>query len=131
MRPNRSPLSASTLRRSLRAAFVASLPLLTLPLCDPAYSRSHRNDTPTTFEGPQYGDAQPLNLNVASISVVDRGQPGLVPGDLSGRAPNPPDQLLKQMAHDRLIAAGSGGKASSPSTGPRSCMNPVVYWTDS
>ena len=110
MRPNRSPLSASTLRRSLRAAFVASLPLLTLPLCAPAYSRSHRNAPPPTFEGPQYGDAQPLNLNVASISVVDRGQPGLVPGDLSGRAPNPPDQLLKQMAHDRLIAAGSGGE---------------------
>ncbi|GBQ54729.1 hypothetical protein [Komagataeibacter swingsii] len=111
MRPNRSPLSAPALRHGLHVALVASLPFLMLPLCGPAYSRSHhQDDTPVTFEGPQYGDAQPLNLNVASISVVDRGQPGLVPGDLSGRAPNPPDQLLKQMAHDRLIAAGGGGE---------------------
>ncbi|ATU72124.1 hypothetical protein SXCC_04025 [Gluconacetobacter sp. SXCC-1] len=109
MRPNRSPFRILPSRHSLRVMLAASLPFLALAAtCDHAYSR-HHTDEPTTFEGPQYGDTPPLNLNIASLSVVDRGQPGLVPGDLSGRAPSPPDELLKQLAHDRLLAAGSGG----------------------
>ncbi|MGS0648198.1 hypothetical protein ACU81Q_11255 [Komagataeibacter melomenusus] len=112
MRPNRSPLSTLSLRRSLRVVLAAGLPLMALTaISAPAYSR-HHHDEPTTFAGPQYGDEPPLSLNVATISVVDRGGPGLVPGDLSGRAPNPPDDLLKQLAHDRLLAAGSGGSGT-------------------
>ncbi|MCE2564868.1 hypothetical protein [Komagataeibacter sp. FNDCF1] len=110
MRPNRSPLRILPSRRTLRVMLAASLPFLALTaMSDHAYSRKHAEE-PTTFEGPQYGDAPPLSLNIASLSIVDRGQPGLVPGDLSGRAPNPPDELLKQLAHTRLLTAGSGGE---------------------
>ncbi|AXY22360.1 MULTISPECIES: hypothetical protein [Komagataeibacter] len=105
MRPNRSPLSLLPLRRSLRIALAASLPLMALSACDHADSRPT-----TTFAPPQFSSQPPLHLNVASISIVDRGQPGMVPGDLSARAPFPPDQSLRQMAHDRLIASGSGGQ---------------------
>lgn len=110
MRPNRSPLRILPSRRTLRVVLAASLPFLALAtMSEHAYSRKHAEE-PTTFEGPQYGDTPPLNLNIASLSIVDRGQPGLVPGDLSGRAPSPPDELLKQLAHDRLLTAGSGGE---------------------
>ncbi|GAB6966956.1 hypothetical protein JCM25156A_09930 [Komagataeibacter kakiaceti JCM 25156] len=106
MRPNRPPLSLPSLRRGLHVMLAASLPLMALSACDHADSR------PTTsFAPPRFSSQPPLNLNVASISVVDRGQPGVIPGDLSARAPFPPDQSLAQMAHDRLIAAGSGGQA--------------------
>lgn len=107
----------------------AGLPLIALTAVSaPAYSR-HHHDEPTTFAGPQYGDEPPLNLNVATISVVDRGGPGLVPGDLSGRAPNPPDDLLKQLAHARLLAAGSGAAARLPSTAFPSCMSRAASLT--
>ncbi|RFD21279.1 hypothetical protein DY926_01930 [Komagataeibacter melaceti] len=105
MRPNRPPFSIPSLRRGLRVALAASLPFMALSACDHADSKPA-----VTFAPPQFSNQPPLNLNVASISVVDRGQPGTIPGDLSARAPFPPDQSLAQMAHDRLIAAGSGGK---------------------
>ncbi|MCE2575328.1 hypothetical protein [Komagataeibacter sp. FNDCR2] len=106
MRPNRPPFSIPSLRRGLRVVLAASLPLMALSACD------HADSSPTTsFAPPRFSSQPPLNLNVASISVVDRGQPGVIPGDLSARAPFPPDQSLAQMAHDRLIAAGSGGQA--------------------
>ncbi|MDT8873044.1 hypothetical protein RAA17_23035 [Komagataeibacter rhaeticus] len=76
MRPNRSPFRILPSRHSLRVMLAASLPFLALAAtCDHAYSR-HHTDEPTTFEGPQYGDTPPLNLNIASLSVVDRGSPG-------------------------------------------------------
>jgi hypothetical protein len=50
------------------------------------------------------------------VSVQDNAQPGHGGGDassaeLSGQSPEPPDQALAQMAHDRLVAAGNSGTA--------------------
>ncbi|CAP55403.1 conserved hypothetical protein [Gluconacetobacter diazotrophicus PA1 5] len=79
-------------------------PLLPLAACD---------DTPpqTAFAPMHYDYLPVLHLNVGTITTVDNGQPGSVPGDISGRAPTPPDQALLRMAADRLMAAGSAGSA--------------------
>ncbi|MCE2578415.1 hypothetical protein [Gluconacetobacter entanii] len=97
-------MSRATRPARMLRLFALGLPLVMLGAC-----HSDQQQPTMTFAQPNYSSLAPLPLNVASISVVDRGQPGIVPGDLSSRAPTPPDQALKQMAHDRLIASGTGG----------------------
>jgi Asp-tRNA(Asn)/Glu-tRNA(Gln) amidotransferase A subunit family amidase len=50
-----------------------------------------------------------LRLNVASIEIRNDFVPG--PGDVSMMSPDPAVQALAQMARDRLVAAGSSGRA--------------------
>ncbi|GAA4499874.1 hypothetical protein [Gluconacetobacter tumulicola] len=96
------------MRPSRRAA---RLPLLLLLAC-PLLPLAACSDAPPPNFAPMRYDYLPvLRLNVATINIVDNGQPGAVPGDLSGRAPTPPDQALRQMATDRLMAAGGTGGA--------------------
>ncbi|RBM08519.1 hypothetical protein [Novacetimonas cocois] len=95
--------------RAVRAMRMARLMALGLPLVMLGACHNDQQQPTMTFAPLSYSNLAPLNLNVASISIVDRGQPGMVPGDLSNRAPTPPDQALRQMAHDRLIASGAGG----------------------
>ncbi|MBB2203896.1 hypothetical protein [Gluconacetobacter takamatsuzukensis] len=97
------------MRPSRRAARLPMLLLLACPLLPLAAC----SDTPPPNFAPMRYDYLPvLRLNVATINTVDNGQPGSVPGDISGRAPTPPDQALQHMAADRLMAAGSTGGAT-------------------
>jgi hypothetical protein len=94
-------------RRAVRLPLLLLLacPLLPLAACD--------DDTPpqTVFAPMRYDYLPVLHLNVGTITTVDNGRPGSVPGDMSGRAPTPPDQALLRMATDRLMAVGSAGSA--------------------
>ncbi|MBM9403836.1 hypothetical protein JUN65_19950 [Gluconacetobacter azotocaptans] len=93
-------------RRTVRLPLLVLLacPLLPLAACD---------ETPpqTSFAPLHYDYLSVLHLNVGTVTTVDNGQPGSVPGDISGRAPTPPDQALLRMAADRLMAVGNAGSA--------------------
>ncbi|WP_264811777.1 hypothetical protein, partial [Gluconacetobacter johannae] len=93
-------------RRTVRLPLLLLLacPLLPLAACD---------ETPpqTSFAPLHYDYLSVLHLNVGTVTTVDNGQPGSVPGDISGRAPTPPDQALLRMAADRLMAVGNAGSA--------------------
>ncbi|MFT8421000.1 MAG: hypothetical protein ABF665_05725 [Gluconacetobacter sp.] len=96
------------MRPSRRAARLPMLLLLACPLLPLA---ACSDGPPPNFAPLRYDYLPVLRLNVATINIVDNGQPGTVPGDISGRAPTPPDQALRQMATDRLMAAGTTGAA--------------------
>ncbi len=51
-----------------------------------------------------------LRLNVASIEISDQAPIGAT-GDVAPLAPEPPSAALRQMAQDRLAAAGNTGRA--------------------
>ncbi|WP_025885236.1 hypothetical protein [Asaia prunellae] len=67
---------------------------------------------PQSFAPLDYSYLSKMHLNVAHIEVVDTAPPGSVPGDISGKAPTPPQQALEQMARDRLIASGTEGSGT-------------------
>ncbi|GBQ88244.1 hypothetical protein [Asaia krungthepensis] len=67
---------------------------------------------PQSFAPLDYSYLSKMHLNVAHIEVVDTSPPGSAPGDISAKAPTPPQQALEQMARDRLIAAGSEGSGT-------------------
>lgn len=96
------------MRPSRRAA---RLPLLLLLACPLLPLAACSDGPPPNFAPMRYDYLPVLRLNVATINIVDNGQPGTVPGDISGHAPTPPDQALHQMATDRLMAGGSTGGA--------------------
>ncbi|GEB36892.1 hypothetical protein GLI01_09270 [Gluconacetobacter liquefaciens] len=96
------------MRPSRRAARLPMLLLLACPLLPLA---ACSDGPPPNFAPLRYDYLPVLHLNVATINIADNGQPGTVPGDISGRAPTPPDQALRQMATDRLMAAGTTGGA--------------------
>ncbi|MEE8657904.1 hypothetical protein CGLAMM_04730 [Acetobacteraceae bacterium EV16G] len=58
-----------------------------------------------------YADFNTLNLNVASITVVDDSARQHVPGDISYRASIPLMMRIREMVAHRLNAAGSHGTA--------------------
>jgi len=65
---------------------------------------------PRTYAPLTYDYLTPLRLNVASVTVDPRVF--TVPAnDVAYMAPTPPVQALTQMAHDRLQAVGSSGRA--------------------
>ena len=59
---------------------------------------------------PSYGYLTPIRLNVASIEVNDRSPP-VAPDSIEALSPLRPADALKQMAADRISAAGSAGRA--------------------
>ncbi len=63
------------------------------------------------FKPYSYGYLTPLRLNVGQIRIEDHVPPAGDPADLGPTAPVPPDQALRQMAQDRLVAAGNAGTA--------------------
>ena len=65
---------------------------------------------PRNFAVPSYSYLTPIRLNVASIEIDDRTPPS---GDssLTQLSPLRPADGLKQMANDRLVAAGTVGRA--------------------
>ncbi len=63
------------------------------------------------FKPPSYAYLTPLRLNVGQIRIEDQAPPPDGPDQLAQNSPVPPDQALRQMAHDRLVAAGNSGTA--------------------
>ncbi|MBO0711975.1 MAG: hypothetical protein J2P47_11925 [Acetobacteraceae bacterium] len=61
------------------------------------------------FAPLRYDYLTPIRLNVAAIDVRQRYSPA--GADLSGRAPISPAAAIQQMAHDRLQALGTSGRA--------------------
>lgn len=61
------------------------------------------------FPPIDYSYLSPIHLNVASIDVQDEAP--AAPDSLSAKAPIAPDQALKNMAAQRLVASGTSGKA--------------------
>ncbi len=63
------------------------------------------------FKPPSYAFLTPLRLNVGQIRIEDHVPPPDGPDQLAQGAPVPPEQALRQMAQDRLVAAGNSGTA--------------------
>ncbi|HUZ64469.1 MAG TPA: hypothetical protein VMU82_12270 [Acetobacteraceae bacterium] len=64
---------------------------------------------PQAFPPLRYNYLRPLRLNVAAIQIQSRYFSG--PGQLDNLSPERPETALRQMAQDRLVAAGSSGSA--------------------
>ncbi len=62
------------------------------------------------FKPLSYSYLTPLRLNVGEIRIEDHAPPP-GPSDLAQGAPVPPEEALRRMAQDRLVAAGSSGTA--------------------
>jgi hypothetical protein len=66
-------------------------------------------EVPASFAPLRYDYLTPLRLSVASVEVKNEWVPG--PTDVTALSPEPPEQALERMAHDRLFPAGSSGRA--------------------
>ena len=66
---------------------------------------------PQSYPPVSYDYLTKLRLNVASVDIDDSLPPSIDPHDLSRLAPVTPVDALRQMAHDRLVAQGSTGRA--------------------
>jgi len=71
---------------------------------------------PRVFTPPNYSYLTKLRLNVGDIAIDDHAGPDgteVQTGgqDVSNQSPTPPSVALEEMAHDRLFAAGTSGKA--------------------
>lgn len=86
---------------------IARRSVLLLPLLAVACGGT---ETPRTFPVPSYSYLTPIRLNVANIEVDDRS-PSASGNSVEGASPLRPSDALKQMANDRLVAAGSAGRA--------------------
>jgi hypothetical protein len=64
----------------------------------------------TVFPPLRYDYLLKLRLNVATIAIDDSWQPGADPRELGAYAPQTPVSALRQMATDRLVAAGASGR---------------------
>lgn len=87
---------------------IARRSVLLLPLL--AAACADDDEAPRVFNPPTYAYLTPIRLNVASVQVEDRS-PASPSGSLDGLSPLRPSDALKQMASDRLSAAGSAGRA--------------------
>jgi hypothetical protein len=67
-------------------------------------------ETPRSFPIPSYSYLTPIRLNVASIEIDDRTPP-VRAGSLAAASPLRPADGLKEVANDRLVAAGTAGRA--------------------
>ncbi len=87
---------------------IARRSLLALPLLVTACSND--SETPQNFAFPSYSYLTAIRLNVANIEINDQTRPS--PNNaLESLAPVRPVDALKQMANDRLSAAGTAGRA--------------------
>ncbi len=86
---------------------IARRTVLLLPLLAAACAD---DEGPQSFPLPSYSYLTLLRLNVASVEIDDRSQ--AVGGNtIETLSPLRPADALKQMAHDRLLAGGSAGRA--------------------
>ena len=66
---------------------------------------------PPSFAPLTYGYLRPLRLNVGSIEISDGAVATPEAHDVAAQSPASPVDTLRQMARDRLIAAGTSGRA--------------------
>ena len=87
---------------------IARRSVLLLPFL--AAACSDGDEAPRNFAMPSYTYLSPIRLNVVSIEIDDRTPPA---GErsLTQLSPLRPADGLKQMANDRLVAAGTAGRA--------------------
>ena len=83
---------------------VLLLPLI-LAACD-----DDTEEAPRTFPVSSYSYLTPIRLNVASVEIDDRTPPTRA-GSLAAASPLRPVDGLKEMANDRLVTAGTAGRA--------------------
>ncbi len=103
----------SAMRFLSRAVLLASAVLMPLAL---AGCGGDEPPPPRVFTPPNYSYLTKLRLNVGEIDIEDNAGPN---GDevqaggenLSFQSPTPPAVALEEMAHDRLFAAGTSGRA--------------------
>ena len=85
--------------------------LLALVLVGPLFGCAEdESPPPQSFVPLTYGYLRPLRLNVGSIETVDE-LPTTADGNLVSMSPVNASDALRQMAQDRLVAAGAGGHA--------------------
>lgn len=95
----------SLFSRPLRASCSVALLL-------PAFLAGCAGDKqPTHFAPLRYDYLSAMHLNAGTLEIEDNTLQNPVAGDISARAPTPPAQALRQMAQDRLVAAGASGTA--------------------
>ncbi len=87
-----------------------------LPLLTAGCGGGEPPPPPRVFAPPNYSYLTKLRLNVGDIDIEDHAGPGgaeVQTGgqDVSNQSPTPPSVALEEMAHDRLFAAGTSGKA--------------------
>lgn len=82
---------------------------LALPLVATACAES--TPTPVSFAPLRYNYLPVLRLNVASIEIQNAWQPDMTANHLESLSPETPLAALRQMAKDRLAAAGDSGQA--------------------
>ena len=87
---------------------IARRSVLLLPLLATACGGD--DETPRSFPLPSYSFLTPIRLNVANLEIDDRSPPAET-NSIEAQSPLRPSDALKQMANDRLVAAGSAGRA--------------------
>jgi hypothetical protein len=87
---------------------IARRTVLLLPLLAAACAGD--DDGPQNFPLPSYSYLTLLRLNVATVEIDDRSQ-AIGGNTVEALSPLRPADALKQMAHDRLLAGGSAGRA--------------------
>jgi hypothetical protein len=86
---------------------IARRTVLLLPLLAAACAD---DEGPQNFPLPSYSYLTLLRLNVATVEIDDRSQ-AVGGSTIEALSPLRPADALKQMAHDRLLAGGSAGRA--------------------
>jgi hypothetical protein len=97
-------MTTNTWPRRRLLALSLLLPL-TLAAC------GSRDEPAVSYQPANYDYLTKLRLNVASVEINDSLPPSNDARDVTRFAPEPPIDALRQMAQDRLIAAGSSGHA--------------------
>ena len=87
---------------------IARRSVLLLPLIVAACADD--DTAPRSYALPSYSFLTPIRLNVANLEIDDRTAP--VGGNsVEALVPIRPTDAIKQMANDRLVAAGTAGRA--------------------
>lgn len=92
----------SRLSRALPLMIALVVPLAVLTACN--------HEPSPEYPLLRYSYLTKLRLNAATLEIDDSWVPD-DPSDISRLSPEPPEDALKQMAHDRIVAASSNGRA--------------------
>ena len=68
---------------------------------------------PQQFSEISFSHLSPIDLNVASIEIVDQYRPPLRDPNVEHRAPTPPAMVARRWAEDRLVATGASRRRAT------------------